>query len=230
VILFDVLSVEHLERIGELLWSGPGGPAPFLVGSSGIESALVAHWRQQGWLDAPPARPGGPEAPFQLVLSGSCSMATMAQVEYARERGYVPIRLPSDAAGPGSGSVEHIADEALKAMDRGQSAVVFSALGPAECDDATIAAGVGEALAEVGARIVARARPPRLVVAGGDTSGRVATRLSIDSLRFLAPIAPGAPLCRARSRDPRTDGLEVCLKGGQIGGASYFEQVRMGRA
>ena len=44
-----------------------------------------------------------------------------------------------------------------------------------------------------------------------------------------AGLAPGAPLCRAWSEQPGRDGLEIVLKGGQIGSASFFGAVRAGR-
>jgi uncharacterized protein YgbK (DUF1537 family) len=39
-------------------------------------------------------------------------------------------------------------------------------------------------------------------------------------------LAPGAPLCRSWSPDPRRDGLEIVFKGGQCGGSDFFLQVR----
>jgi uncharacterized protein YgbK (DUF1537 family) len=44
-----------------------------------------------------------------------------------------------------------------------------------------------------------------------------------------AGLAPGAPLCRAWSALPRRDGLEIVLKGGQMGTPSFFASVRAGR-
>ncbi|MBN3728963.1 four-carbon acid sugar kinase family protein, partial [Burkholderia sp. Ac-20379] len=43
-----------------------------------------------------------------------------------------------------------------------------------------------------------------------------------------AGMAPGAPLCRAWSDNPARDGLEIVLKGGQMGAASFFGSVREG--
>ena len=57
----------------------------------------------------------------------------------------------------------------------------------------------------------------RAVVAGGDTSGYAMRQLGISTLEVRAPIAPGAPLCRAYSQAERVDGLEIALKGGQLG-------------
>ena len=42
-------------------------------------------------------------------------------------------------------------------------------------------------------------------------------------------LAPGAPLCRAWSSLPARDGLEIVLKGGQIGQADFFDAVRQGQ-
>jgi uncharacterized protein YgbK (DUF1537 family) len=67
------------------------------------------------------------------------------------------------------------------------------------------------------------------VVAGGDSSGEVASALGISALSVAGGLAPGAPLCRAWSDDVRRDGLEIVLKGGQIGEASFFGAVREGR-
>jgi uncharacterized protein YgbK (DUF1537 family) len=54
--------------------------------------------------------------------------------------------------------------------------------------------------------------------------------LGIDALTAIAPLAPGSPLCRALSPDPARDGLEIALKGGQVGGEDFFRAVRDGSA
>ena len=78
-------------------------------------------------------------------------------------------------------------------------------------------------------RLLDRVELRRIVVAGGDSSGEVASALGIAALSVAAGLAPGAPLCRAWSALPRRDGLEIVLKGGQIGPASFFGSVRAGR-
>ena len=74
-----------------------------------------------------------------------------------------------------------------------------------------------------------RANLNRFVVAGGDTSTTAVKMLRIDALEMIAPLTPGAPLCRALAPDRYLDGREVVLKGGQMGGPSFFSQVRAGR-
>jgi uncharacterized protein YgbK (DUF1537 family) len=53
--------------------------------------------------------------------------------------------------------------------------------------------------------------------------------LGIDALEVTAQAETAAPLCRASSRDARVDGLEIVLKGGQVGREGFFESVRTGR-
>ena len=95
---------------------------------------------------------------------------------------------------------------------------------------AEAAAQVGAGLAQVMQRLLDR-HPAlrRIVVAGGDSSGAVASALDIAALSIEAGLAPGAPLCRAWSDCPTRDGLQVVLKGGQMGGAGFFGLVRKGR-
>jgi uncharacterized protein YgbK (DUF1537 family) len=76
--------------------------------------------------------------------------------------------------------------------------------------------------------ILERSGLKRACVAGGDTSGYAVQPLGVYALEVLVPTAPGAPLCRASSNQPRFDGLEISLKGGQLGGVDYFVKVREG--
>jgi len=88
---------------------------------------------------------------------------------------------------------------------------------------------VGTTLAEVMRRLLDRVPLRRVVVAGGDSSGEVASALDIQALTVAAGMAPGSPLCRVWSPVKARDGLEIVLKGGQIGDASFFGAVREGR-
>ncbi|HEU0202458.1 MAG TPA: nucleotide-binding domain containing protein, partial [Burkholderiaceae bacterium] len=65
---------------------------------------------------------------------------------------------------------------------------------------------------------------------GGDTSSQVTKVLAPDALVVAARLARGAPLCRFISSDARVDGLEVALKGGQMGDVEFFEKARRGNA
>jgi 3-oxoisoapionate kinase len=43
-------------------------------------------------------------------------------------------------------------------------------------------------------------------------------------------LVPGAPLCKAHSMDKAINGIEVNLKGGQVGGEDYFVILKTGRS
>jgi 3-oxoisoapionate kinase len=76
--------------------------------------------------------------------------------------------------------------------------------------------------------VVRRAKLSRVVISGGDTSGHATAMLGVDALTAIAPVAPGSRLCRAHALDPARDGLQIALKGGQVGGDDFFCAVRDG--
>lgn len=224
ILLFDVLDEERLAEVGRLVWTSG---APFAVGSSGIEYALVAAWRRSGELPAAPIRNAPCPASRLLVVSGSCSDVTKGQIEWAVENGFQGIRVPPD------GDEIDLVRRARAAFDRGLHPVLYTALGP---DDAAIedprsrGGQVGTRLGRLARRIVEEERLSRLLVAGGDTSGHVARQLGLYALEMAVPIAPGSPLCTSRARSDAFDGLEIAMKGGQVGKADYFASVLRGAA
>jgi uncharacterized protein YgbK (DUF1537 family) len=74
---------------------------------------------------------------------------------------------------------------------------------------------------------MSKASVARLVIAGGDTSSHAVSALDVWGLSYRAPMVPGAPLCRVHSDDARLDGLDIILKGGQMGPPGFFEDVRL---
>jgi uncharacterized protein YgbK (DUF1537 family) len=244
VVFIDVLDDETLAAAGRLVWTRRGDGL-FSASSSGLPYALTAHWRALGLLPDEPALPPATAVASIAVVSGSCSPVTASQIDWARAHGFRAERLDLPRAlgeSTREGEIDRVVAIAAAALRDGGSPLVFSAAGP---DDAAVArfdqiaadAGlsrpdaarrVGAALAEVMTRLLERARPGRIVVAGGDSAGEVAGALGIDALTVTAGLAPGAPLCRAWSADPARDGLEIVLKGGQIGGADFFGRARDG--
>jgi uncharacterized protein YgbK (DUF1537 family) len=111
-------------------------------------------------------------------------------------------------------------DPAVAALRR----AVAGAGSPAEAVNDRIGGGLGRVLDGV----IRAAGLTRAVISGGDTSGHAAAMLGIDALTAIAPVAPGSPLCRAHSTDPTRDGLQIALKGGQVGGDDFFRAVRDG--
>jgi 3-oxoisoapionate kinase len=245
MILLDTLDQTHVERIGALVWAQRGTGPVFSVSSSGLEYALTAHWQRTGFIQAPaPLPPAGP-VERMLVISGSAAPGTAVQIEWALANDFVGIRLPSekliDPALADSERARMVA-AALAELGAGRHVLLYSACGP---DDPAIAVtkqrmvALGLDAAAVGSRlgsqqgmmlreVLERTGLRRACVTGGDTCGHAAHQLGIYALEIVMPIAPGAPLCRARSANPVFDGLEIALKAGQVGKPDYFGSLLRG--
>ncbi len=68
----------------------------------------------------------------------------------------------------------------------------------------------------------------RIGIAGGDTSSAAALGLGLWGLAYDRTLEPGVTLCRSRSDTPRLDGLELMLKGGQMGTPDLFQLLLRG--
>jgi uncharacterized protein YgbK (DUF1537 family) len=230
VVLFDTVGEHHLAPVGRAVWHlATQSPPIFAAGSSGLEYALVAHWREAGHLPDPPAFTAGP-ADRLVAVSGSCSPVTARQIAWAKENGWSDIALSPDTWL--SGHADAILPTVLGALTSG-SVIVHTAAGP---DDPRHRAGLDGTAARIGRllgavldRVLAGTDVRRVCVAGGDTAGFVARELGVRSLDFVAPIAPGSPLCRMRAPGRPADGKEICFKGGQVGKQPFFDLVRSGQ-
>ena len=88
---------------------------------------------------------------------------------------------------------------------------------------------LGRHLGALARALLQQERIERLLVSGGDTSSQLVKALGPQALKVAARLSPGAPLCRAVANEPWLDGLEIALKGGQMGGPHFFDEARRGR-
>jgi len=95
--------------------------------------------------------------------------------------------------------------------------------------DETIAnARIGESLGRILSRLLRETGLKRAIISGGDTSGHASRQLGLYAFTALAPTIPGAALLEAHSDDPGLAGLQLALKGGQMGSADYFGWIKRG--
>ena len=243
IIALDVFDAATLAATGAVIAAAAAQEPVFAVGSQGVEYALVAHWRDAGLLPpAGPLLPVRPAAPV-LVVSGSCSEITARQIAAAEAAGFAVVALDARAAlseAEWAKELERVWREVAPQLAAGRSVVAATARGP---DDPAIAAFgawlAGGDAAPVHARIgaglgtlVRRARGEagliRAVFSGGDTSGHAMLAVGAEALSPLTSLAAGVPLMTVRSLDPVIDGMEVALKGGQMGDAALFVRARDG--
>jgi 3-oxoisoapionate kinase len=243
VILIDILYREQEPLIGKVLCNQlRDGSTLFVVGSSGVEYALTACWKNRGMLPEFPSLSGA-AVDKMIVVSGSCSPVTDRQIGWAVQHGAAEIALnTANLVDPATAEaeIEATVAKAMELRDCGRTVICHSARGPSDPRleetvkrfeamglDARQHSGrvLGEALGTILLRLVNRAKVERLVVAGGDTSYFAARKLAIEALEMIAPIAPGSPLCRAHIPGSALDGMEVCFKGGQTGKDDFFGTV-----
>ena len=104
------------------------------------------------------------------------------------------------------------------------AAVSIGASDTGPTDGRALAQACGDLLA----RVLATRPIKRLGIAGGDTSSHAVQALQAWGLSYRAPLAPGVALCRLHSEQASLDGLEIMLKGGQMGAESLFEDLLAG--
>ncbi|MCO6046244.1 four-carbon acid sugar kinase family protein [Aeoliella sp. ICT_H6.2] len=228
VVLFDTLTDDHFGQIGALV--APRGTVDeplFWVGSSAVESVLTAHWRATGQLREV-SRPGVADLRgVALVLAGSCSPVTAAQVEFAQESGLRKLTLTIEQIATGERSLEHLARCVMDCLESSESVIVAT---EAKTPRSQLSAeALGRYLGQLCQQVLRRVRPDLLVLAGGDTSSHTAATLPVESLRFVAPLTPGAPICRIVSSEPWLDGQQIVLKGGQVGRPDFLANLAAGQ-
>ncbi|ALJ01726.1 four-carbon acid sugar kinase family protein [Rufibacter tibetensis] len=251
VMLFDALYEAHLETIGELInaYATPEKPL-FSVGSSGIEMALGKYWEHTGQLQ--PVRnwvEPGFAAPL-LVVSGSCSPVTSGQISWALANGFQEIALDTEAIARNTSDewFRCAVADALTFLQEGRSVIVHTSRGMHDArvvkteevfrlqglDKASMqrqtARLYGAALGRIVRAIVGETELQRIVIAGGDTSSYAAREIGIEAVEMIAPVTPGAPLCKAYAPGSPADGLEVNFKGGQVGPENYFGIISQGKS
>lgn len=217
--IVDCLEDEDLLTIGETV-----ADHPLVTGGSGVAMGLPANFRRRGLLPDRGAEAAALPAVAgpALVLAGSCSAATLGQIEAFRaER--PSHRLDPFRLAKGEGIAEAVA-WARDHLPTGP-VLIYASAPPeevravqAELGRERAGALVEEAMAEI-ARALVEAGVRRLVVAGGETSGAVVKALGIEGLAIGPQIDPGVPATVTIGRGPR---LALALKSGNFGRRDFF--------
>ncbi|EJT01710.1 four-carbon acid sugar kinase family protein [Rhizobium sp. CCGE 510] len=238
ILLLDVDSEATQATAGRQMLRVLRRSASFVAGSSGVEYALLSAWRQAGLIGACTEFPDVGPVNRLAVVSGSVSPTTERQIRTAVENGFESIALdPLALISNGEGAVDAAVEAGIGKLKEGKSVILYTALGPSADRGADIDRlpgarhRLGSVLGTILCRLIEAEGLSRAVVAGGDTSSHALRQLKIDALTTLLPLpqTPGSPLCLAHGDYPPTNGLQIALKGGQVGTDGYFAQIRDGR-
>ncbi len=240
VAIVDAISNEDLMRLGPALKG-----MPLVTAGSGVAIGLP-----QNFCIAPSAQASAlPEANgWQAVVSGSCSLATNAQVQ-----AFITAGRPALAVDPlRMAAGMDVAAEALAwaaPLLQSGPVLVYSTAASAVIKAVQEKLGVQEAgalvertLASIATGLVALG-VRQLIVAGGETSGACVQALGIAQMQIGPQIAPGVPWCycapprsalrvlpaprvgRASlgaARRLAASGMHITLKSGNFGGVDFF--------
>ena len=241
-VLFDGLDQSHMVTTAAALWQLSAQRTVCAVASQGLAHGMGQHWRAQDL--APQTALASGLAPVKqlLVLSGSCSALSATQIQHAMACGFVGVRISSnmllDPASPEWTACQSLV---VQALQKSQSVVVFTALGPHDPEvhalrEAThgwpagqLTQRLGEGFARLAHASLKAVPLKRLVVAGGDSSSYTMRLLGADALQpLVSHFGQNAHFATLVSQDPMLQGVEVLLKGGQVGQAHLYEMALQG--
>ncbi len=196
---------------------------PLLTGGSGVALGLPANFRARGLIGDAAEAWTGVDGPC-VVLSGSCSTATRAQVGHHLRAGHPSLEVQVDALMQGTLTATIAAEWTLE--HREALPLVFSSAEPAVVKAAQDKYGRAETASRIEhffgetARRLADAGVRRIVSAGGETSGAVVEALGVTAMEIGPEIDPGVPALRVVGRD-----LALALKSGNFGGEDFFARA-----
>lgn len=219
IAIVDALGNEDLMKLGLAI-----ADLRLVTAGSGVAIGLPQNF---GIHASEPATQLPPASGRQAIVSGSCSVATNAQVAYYLAGGGAGFAIDPLSLAQG----KPVVDQAMQWFDRQNPLrpVLFHAtakpesvravqaqLGAAQAGDM-----VEEALSSIARRLVSQGIG-QLVVAGGETSGACVKALAIKTMRIGAAIAPGVPWCHAPSPFAHGGQLHIALKSGNFGADDFF--------
>jgi 3-oxoisoapionate kinase len=226
VVLIDALNEQHLLKIGEWLETQANqNGIQFSVGSSGIEMALGKYWNESKELVPVTEWPHPGKVNPLLVISGSCSPVTAAQIVFAKANGFEEVIIDAAKICNNDTIDEALINKVNELLRQQKNVMVHT--GEKQTENLS-SEKLGTALGTVAKEAAEKAAVKRIVIAGGDTSSYAARAMEIEAVEMIAPVVIGAPLCKAISKNKSIDGLEVNFKGGQVGSENYFKVLLNG--
>ena len=228
-LLLDLVDESQLAVIGRLIQRAASRAQLLAVGPSSVQQAL-ARARPAKHEGVEQVLPLGPAAGPVLVVAGSLSPVTARQIAACERYTRQPLQVERLLA-----DVDYAAQQvalAAATLAQGRNVLVHTdkPTGAVSADQtAATARATGRLVADiVRASAQAGRRLNRIGIAGGDTSSQATLALGLWGLAFRCVLAPGVTVSVARSDDPATDGVELMLKGGQMGGDRLFDELAGG--
>ncbi|HUE96795.1 MAG TPA: 3-oxo-tetronate kinase [Longimicrobiaceae bacterium] len=230
IALVDAITDDDLNSIAEAV-----ADLPLITGGSGLGMTLPAAWRRRGLLA------GGERAGFgmagrtgrALVISGSCSSATLDQLRNLQDAGGdggLRLDVAELFTGDGAAVVNRLLDAIAERLRTSRWALLYSSASPLErrellaaaaaraVDSAELSRRIEAVMGEVARRAVDAFSIDTLILAGGETTGAVTQALGITGVEIGPALEPGVPLARSLGDDP----VSLVFKSGNFGAPDFF--------
>jgi 3-dehydrotetronate 4-kinase len=226
VAVVDALSNADLMLIGQAL-----DGMKLVTAGSGIAIGLPQNWHQGGRLkqgavaDALP-----PASGHRAIVSGSCSVATNAQVLDFKQRGgqafaVDPLALASDVnvvSAALAWAQPKLKDGPVLVYATAEPAAVLAV--QAQLGIARAGEIVEQALSQIAVGLI-KLGVRQLLVAGGETSGAVVQALGVQRMTIGPQIDPGVPWTGVLSPACPGEDLHMALKSGNFGSTDFFTKA-----
>lgn len=189
---------------------------PLITGGSGVALGLPANF---GCIPQAPGWQG--QTGKALALSGSCSLATRAQVAFhANTHSTFELQVKDvidSTVSPETALAWALEQDGLPLIYSSADPKVVSAVQD-EFGREVAASAIEGFFAQL-ARLAVSQGVTQLITAGGETSGAVVEGLGLNELQIGPEIDPGVPALRARPD------LVVALKSGNFGAEDFFTKA-----
>lgn len=206
----DFYEQEHGKKIVELF-----GGYRLLTGGSGLCTYLADRLEKQT-----ASQYKGTEGPA-VIIAGSCSTATLKQIQVYLAAGKKAIKMHPSCLLDGTENVDTLWEQACHCQE--EEILLYSSEEAACVTEnqkkgkETVARLIEQTQAELAERFVASGRN-RMIVAGGETSGAITKRLGYQAYYVGRSIAPGVPIMTPVSRP----WVRLVLKSGNFGQEDFF--------
>ena len=223
IAIADALTDDDLRTLG-----AAARDLPLLTGGSGLAIGLPDNYRRENLLHHAGSAAHLPQIDGgAVVIAGSCSLATNAQVAAWRDS-RPAFRIDPVQLAAGEPVAERAIDWATAILGR-EPMLIYSTSPADEVKAVQSTLGVEEAgllveraMADI-ARKLYEAGARTFVVAGGEVSGAVVSALGVEMLRIGGRIDPGVPWTAAVGGVPQL--IALALKSGNFGAVDFFEKA-----
>ncbi|EJF89302.1 3-oxo-tetronate kinase [Bartonella tamiae] len=217
--VLDALNMDHIDTLGQAVSS-----MKLVTGGSGLAAGMAKTWIvSSNDTQANPAELlGAPLDGATVIISGSCSQMTNAQVDYYKQK--APSLAVDIAHTLHDENYAHsVLEWVLENKSGDYAPLVYATMKSDDLKTIQQRYGAKEASLAIEAFFAKLAQLleakgfTRFIVAGGETSGSVTQALHVDGFAIGPQIAPGVPWVRGLSKP-----LSLALKSGNFGQEDFF--------